>query len=364
MSEMFAPRLLIDAHEDIAWNVRSFGRDYRRSALETRRREADTPFPSYNGNTLLGKAEWLLGHVGIIFATTFVAPARRRMGAWDTQSYATAQQAYDLVNAQLDVYHRLADEDAQIALVGTQADLDAVLKSWDGDQPLADRRIGLVPLMEGADAIREPAEVEYWYERGVRIVGLAWEATRYAGGTHEPGPLTTLGHELIEAMASINMVLDLSHLAEEAYFQAATRYEGPLIASHANPYRFCPTTRGLTDHMIDVLAERGGVVGIVGYNAFLKPGWRKGDRRSEVGLLTIVDAIDHVCQVTGSAEHVGIGTDFDGGLGVEHVPSGVDTIADLQKIVVLLAERGYTDEQIDAIFHGNWLRVLRTALPE
>jgi membrane dipeptidase len=165
-------------------------------------------------------------------------------------------------------------------------------------------------------------------------------------------------------MSGLNMILDLSHLAEESYFQAAEAYDGVAIASHSNPRRFLPTSRGLSDEMIALLAERDGVVGIVPYNLFLEPGWRRGDRREEVSLAVVADAIDHVCQVTGSHRHVGIGSDFDGGLGLEHVPAEIDTVADLQKLSGLLAGRGYEHQQIADILNGNWLRLLRESLPD
>jgi len=356
--------LVVDAHEDIAWNILTFGRDYLKAAAEIRVAEAGTPIPSYNGNALLGLADWQKGQVAVIFATLFASPARKRLGEWDTQCYQDAYGAYQRAKAQLDVYRRLAeDERAPFALIGGKDDLAAVLASWRNEEAKPGR-VGLVPLMEGADPIREPQEVEEWFEGGVRIVGLAWEATSYAGGTHEPGPLTPAGVRLLEIMADFGMVLDLSHVAEEAYYQALERYEGAVIVSHANPRRFLPTSRGVSDDMIALLAQRGGVIGIVPYNAFLKPGWRKGDRREEVTLVQVADAIDHVCQVTGSAQHVGIGSDFDGGFGLEHVPVGIDSVADLSQIAVPLSERGFSHEEIAGILGGNWLRILQSSLPE
>lgn len=356
--------LVVDAHEDIAWNILTFNRDYSTSAGVIREKEALTAIPTYNGSTLLGLDDWLRGEVAIVFATLFASPIRRSLGPWDTQSYRNGREAYQRMSSQLDAYHRLAEENSSFRLVGTQTDLAEVLRSWEPEQNPEDRLIGLVPLMEGADAILEPQQAEEWFERGVRIVGLAWESTSYAGGTHEPGPLTPQGYELLDVMAHLGMILDLSHLAEEAYFQALEAYEGTVIASHSNPRRFLPTSRGLSDEMIGLLAERGGVAGVVPYNSFLKPGWRKGDPREYVGIATVIDAIDHVCQVTGSIDHAGIGTDFDGGFGLEHVPAGIDSVADLQKLIQPLAERGYTDDQIAAIMGGNWLRMLRAALPD
>ena len=356
-------RLLIDAHEDLGWNMLTFGRDYSRSALWTRMQEAHTAIPEYNGHTLLGQSEWLLGHVGVIFATLFVSPERRCLGEWDTQCYQDALDAASKAGRQLDAYHKLVDEHQVFELVGTQAQLQNVLDTWEDNKGLIDRRIGLVPLMEGADPILEPFQVEEWYERGVRIVGLSWEATRYAGGTHEPGGLTKEGMELIDLMSGLGMMLDLSHLAEESYWQAVDHYEGVVIASHANPRRFLPTTRGLSDEMIRALAERDGVVGVVPFNRFLSPEWHAGDPKSKVPLTTVVDVIDHICQVTGSAAYVGIGSDFDGGFGVQHTPEDIDTIDDLWDLRSPLVERGFNEEQIADIFAGNWIRMLMRGLP-
>jgi membrane dipeptidase len=356
--------LIVDAHEDLAWNIATHGRDYTHSARWIREREARSKTPTCAGNSLLGLRDWLRGEVALIFATLFVAPIRSQSGPWDTQVYTSAGDAHRLANAQLDIYHRLAEEHDRFRLVVTQGDLQAVLAGWNEQSPPDERLIGLLLSMEGADPILEPEEVEAWYERGLRAVGLAWEGTRYAGGTHEPGPLTGVGFALLEVMSDLNMILDLSHLAEEAYFQAVEVYDGVVIASHSNPRRFLPTTRGLSDEMIALLAERDGVIGIVPYNQFLKPGWRRGDRRGGVSLTVVVDAIDHVCQVTGSHRHVGIGSDFDGMVGLEHVPVEVDSVADLQKLSGLLAERGYEDGQIADILSGNWLRLLRESLPE
>jgi membrane dipeptidase len=355
--------LVIDAHEDIAWNMLTWGRDYTRSAQAIRQDEVGGPAPQHNGQCMLGLSEWLLGQVAVIFGTLFMAPEAHRLSELNTQVYADARQAHALAVAQLDVYYRLAEHE-QIALIRDRADLEAVLASWAAEADPLKRQVGIVPLMEGADPIVEPEQAEEWFERGVRIVGLAWEATRYAGGTHEPGPLTPLGHELLEVMTDLGLILDLSHAAEEAYSQAIERFEGVVIASHSNPRLFCPTSRGLSDEMISMLAERGGVVGVVPYNAFLKPGWRRGDPKNEVSISDVADAIDHVCQLTGDAQHVGIGSDFDGGLGMEHTPAEIDTVADLLIIARALQARGYAPEDVEAVMGGNWLRILRRALPE
>jgi membrane dipeptidase len=369
--------IVFDAHEDIAWNAITFGRDYTQGAQAIRQHEQETGAvaPKVNGAATLGLPEWLRGRVGVIVATAFISPAHRQAGAWDTTVYHTPGEASSLAHQQIDYYERLADTCERVELVRTRAELDAVLATWDGyeepenpDEPQAEdaRRLGFILSIEGADPIIEPAQLEEWCARGVRAVGPAWVSTRYAGGTGEPGPLTDLGHELLEVMASFGVALDLSHIAEEAYFQALERYEGPaIVASHSNPRRFCPSDRGLSDEMIAAMADRNGVIGVVLYNGFLKPGWHiRHNRKDEVCMADVTAAIDHICQVTGSARHVGIGSDFDGGFGYAHIPAELDTVADLLKIGAALGERGYSDEDIAAVLGGNFLRAYGAALDE
>ncbi len=358
--------LIVDAHEDLAWNALTFGRDYTRSALATREAERDHPAPTLNGNTLLGLPEYLLGHVAVIFSTLFASPKHRALGAWDVLSYADANEAHRRYSEQMDYYHRLVDEHEQFRLMGTRGDLEAVLATWQGED-LAQRRVGLVPLMEGADGIRDPKEAEWWMERGVRIVGLAWAGTRYAGGTGEPGPLTPEGRRLLDVLADLGLILDLSHASDESYLEALDRFEGTVIASHANPRALLKDPRRperfLTDDMIRRLAERGGVIGIVPFNRFLKSDWEPGDGKAALTLADVAAMIDHVCQVTGSAAHVGLGSDFDGGFGVESVPAEIDTAADLQKIGAALRAQGYAEKDVAGVLGMNWVELLRRGLP-
>ncbi len=350
---------IVDGHEDIAWNGLALGRDVLRSAWETRRIEIETENPLRNGQCMLGLPEWLEGGVALVLGSLFATPARRAMGSWDREVYADAEEAHLRYAAQLDYYHRLADRSSQITVVGSWEDVERVLSSWEGDTP----QVGILPSMEGADGIRRPSEVEWWYRRGVRIVGLAWAAgSRYAGGNSAPGPLTGEGRDLLAAMAEVGMILDLSHLSDESFWEAVDRYEGPVIATHANPRALVPGRRQLSDQMIRAIAERGGVIGVVLFNAFLKHGWHSSDGKEEVTLQHVVAAIDHICQVVGDAAHVGIGSDFDGGFGGESVPAGVETVADLPQIAISLREFGYTDLDIEAILGENWLHLFHTSL--
>ncbi len=355
------PHFIIDGHEDIAFNIICGGRDYRRSAHETRAHEAAHPHPHERlGKAMLGLPNWIAGRVAVIFATIFVEPARSNFSSRSCTKYVTPDEAYAIGQRHLETYRTLS-ANGPFRLIRQSSDLEAVLATWEGDR---ERQIGLVLLMENADAIREPEELDEWYAAGLRIVGPAWMASRYCGGTSEPGPLTAQGRALIDTMAARGMILDTSHMAEASFFEALNRYRGPVIASHSNPRRFVEGDRHLTDEMIRALVARGGVIGHLPYNAFLIPGWRSaGSAKDAANLDTIVQAIDHICTLDGSARHVALGSDLDGGFGAEATPVGIDTVSDLQRILAALADRGFTDEDVAAIAHGNWLRILRQALP-
>jgi membrane dipeptidase len=386
--------LIVDAHEDLAWNILSFGRDYTRSAHETRRQENGTQIPAWNnGECLMGWPDYQQGQVAVIFGSLFATPLRFQSGAWDTVAYRTQEEAYRWYRKNLDEYYRLVDRHNDcFRLIRSQPDLQAVLQEWekplDGAQaasesdpagpraehgeeqsPRAGHPVGLVMCIEGAECIRTMADVEEWWEAGVRFIGPAWGGNLYTGGTKEPGPLTREGHRLLETMQSVGFGLDISHMSPQSAEQALDIYEGTLYASHSNPLAVVKedeTCRHLTDRVIRGVVEHQGVIGIVPFNAFLRQGWTWELRHGKelVTLQDIVTHIDYICQLAGNAQHVGFGTDFDGGFGWHGVPQDIDTIADLQKISPLLIEKGYSETDVAAIFGGNMLRILRQTLPK
>ena len=374
--------LIVDAHQDLAWNMLTFGRDYTRSAFETRRLEARTEIPRLNGDTLLGWPEFQRGRVALIFATLFAAPIRKQEGVWDIQCYQDADQAHSLYRQQLDAYHRLVDEHSdKFTLILDRAALRSHIAAWEGappwkppdpeqteeSEPDPGLPVGLVLLMEGAESIRHVDELAEWWQGGVRLIGPAWIGSRFCGGTGEPGRLTAAGYELLEAMADLGFILDLSHMDPPAAMQALDVYPGQIIATHANPLALMPreeSNRFLPDVLVEAIIERDGVIGVVPYNRFLDPNWVKGMRRELVEIEQVAAVIDHVCQVAGDAAHVGFGTDFDGGFGWQHVPHQIDTIADLHLLAPLLSDKGYSDTDLAAIFGKNWLGMLQSALPE
>jgi membrane dipeptidase len=160
------------------------------------------------------------------------------------------------------------------------------------------------------------------------------------------------------------MVLDVTHFSDDSMAEALDRFEGPLWASHHNCRALVPWQRQLTDEHIRRLVKRDAVIGIAFDAIMLYPGWVRGQTSPEVlGISAAADHIDHICQLAGDVRHVGIGTDLDGAYGTEQTPRDLKSIADVHKLEDVLAKRGYSDNDIDSVFFGNWLRKLGQALP-
>jgi membrane dipeptidase len=350
---------IVDAHEDIAYNALHHDRNVRRSTAEQRAREAasapDDADPSgqlhgMSDTIMIGLPDLRRGAVGLVCSTIFASP--------DAQETMTADGW-----AQIGYYQALAAEphDVGVRLITSRADLDALARDHMNAQTAETLPVGFLMLMEGADPVREPADLEQWYNAGLRLIGPAWRGTRYCGGTGHPGGFTDLGRALLDEMAQLRMILDFSHMADDAVWEALERYPGPIIASHTNARALTPTDRHFTDEQITAVAARDGVIGVVLHNSFLVHGWTRGD--SPVNLDAVVAQLDHVCQLVGDTRHSGIGSDFDGGAGAEATPAPFDTVADLALLADALRDRGYSDADIAGIMGGNFLRAFRAALP-
>jgi membrane dipeptidase len=180
--------------------------------------------------------------------------------------------------------------------------------------------------------------------------------------------LTKDGRSLLSAMADYNFILDLSHMDEKAALETLDTYRGPIVSTHSNCRALLPedtSNRHLSDRVIEGIVERDGVAGVVPHNPYLKTGWKVGrNSREEVPLRVVVDHLDHICQIAGDSLHAGLGCDFDGSFGLQSVPPELETIADLQKLVALLLERGYSETDAANILGGNWITRLKRDLPK
>jgi membrane dipeptidase len=227
--------------------------------------------------------------------------------------------------------------------------------------------IGYVLSLEGADSIVELSHLERAYASGLRALGPAhYGPGRYSPGTGAAGGLTAAGRELVKEMRRLGIVLDVTHLTDEAFWEALDLYDGRVWASHNNCRALVPHQRQFNDDQLKELIRRDAVIGAAFDAWMMVPGWVRGKTTPhETGckIETIVDHIDHICQLAGSARHCAIGSDLDGGYGTEQTPLDLDSIADLQRLTDILARRGYSASDIAGIMHGNWIRKLSEALP-
>jgi membrane dipeptidase len=346
--------LIVDAHEDLALNALAHSRDLSKSALE--RRQLET-YDKERGSATTSFPDLVRGNVRIVFGTLWVNPCKSQFTS--KPCYTNAEEAHAQALEQLN-YYRKMERSGAISIIKTRSQLEDIVNSQDP-------KIGIVILMEGADPIRTPSEAKEWFKDGVRIVGPAWSGTRYSGGTKAPGPLTKAGRELIREMQANGFILDCSHFAEESFYEALDLFDGPVVASHTNSRIYCPTDRHFSDDMIrKITSKKGGVIGTVLHNGFLDGSWKKGvDPKDGVTLSQVVKNITHVCEIAGNREHSGIGSDFDGGFGYETIPKELDTSADLYKIGdALMSEARFSMDDANKVLGGNFLRVLRMALPD
>jgi membrane dipeptidase len=341
---------IVDGHLDLAFSVTDHGRDFEADISAIRALE---PEPGERGHATVSLPELRRAGVAVAFATLYASPAElwTKPGEVNPGGYSTPQEAEAQALRQLEVYEGWAAKDL-VRIINSAGDLEHHLSLWREDL-----KPGLVVLMEGADPIVSPQDLETWYARGVRIIGTSWGKTRYAGGTESSGGLTQLGRELVQGMVGLGIPLDASHQSWEAFWDSLDLGVQRIIATHSNPFALRPTTnRHLTDAMIREIGARDGMVGVVLLNSFLEPRWTREDRRVPVTLERVKLHFEHIAALIGW-DRVGIGSDLDGGFGSLETP-GLETIADLRRIGEIVPEQAR-----DGVLGGNWLEWLRRNLP-
>lgn len=227
-----------------------------------------------------------------------------------------------------------------------------------------DGRIHAGILMENADPIRTPTDLPFWKAHGLAAISLAWaHPSRYAGGNTSTLGLTPEGRELVGELDHHHITHDVSHLSDAALDGVLNATDRPIIASHSNCRALLPPSpdgspnqRHLTDDAIREIARRNGVIGLNLFTKFLA-----ASPETPVTIEHALAHVEHVCHVTGSTRHVGLGSDIDGGFSADHLPQGIRTHSDLHRLADGLRDRGWSDADVLAFAHGNWARFFRTA---
>jgi membrane dipeptidase len=356
--------IIIDAHLDLAWNALQWNRNIQHSVYTIRTSESNLTGAG-RGLGTVALPEMRQGRIALCFATLLARSTGRTIQNLD---YSSPYQAYAAAQGQL-AYYRALHEAAKIRLVANRAELDEHFDGWLGweeDSSLTQPMVGLVISMESADPILMPEDLPAWRDSGVRIIGPAhYGPGRYAGGTSTELGLAVEGKQLLREMERLGILLDLTHLSDEAFWEAMDCFGGRVLASHNNCRALVSHQRQLDNKQIRAVISRKGVIGVALDNWMLRQGWTRGANDNErVTLAHLADHIDHICQQAGNSLHAAIGSDLDGGFGREQSPADLDTIADLQHLTEILSKRGYNDDDIAGIMHANWLRLLREAWKE
>lgn len=356
--------LIVDAHLDLSWNALQWNRDLTQSVYTIRTQEVGVQGKGRAQGTV-ALPEMRQGRVAVSFATLLARSTGRTAAHID---YGSPTQSYGIAQGQL-AYYRALEADGHIRLLRDGSGLRthvAEWEAWEAKRISTDTPpLGFVISMEGADPIRDPGQLAAWYEAGLRLLGPThYGPGRYAGGTGTELGLTELGRPLLNEVRRLGILLDLTHFSDEAFWEAVAVYDGLVLASHNNCRTLVPHQRQFSDEQLKVIFERDGVIGAAFDIWMLQPGFTQGMSNETVAMDKVVDHIDHICQLAGNCRHAAIGTDLDGGFGREQSPHDLDSIADLQKIPSLLNQRGYSEADIAAIMHGNWLRLLETAWGE
>jgi membrane dipeptidase len=213
---------------------------------------------------------------------------------------------------------------------------------------------------EGAEAIDpDLGALEVFYQAGLRSLGIVWSRTNaFAHGVPFGFPrspdtgagLTDAGRELVRACNRLGIMLDLSHLNEQGFWDVARLSDAPLVATHSNAHTLCPTTRNLTDKQLDAIKESEGIVGLnFAVTDLRNDGWNDANTPLDV----MVHHIDYLVEHLG-IDCVGFGTDFDGAT----IPQEIGDVAGLPKIINALHESGYDDRALHKLAYENWVRVL------
>jgi len=356
---------IFDAHLDLSLNALEWNRDLTRPLAEIRQKESHLQDKRDRGHGTVCLPEMRRARVGLCVATQIARVEHDQyspVSGWRSQAQARAMTQGQLA------WYRAMEESGEMVSIRNANDLDIHLKKWMqvDDATASKLPVGYLLSLEGADSLITLDHLQRSWNEGLRALGPAhYGPGVYAQGTNTEGPFPARGLDLLRAMDQLEMILDVTHLSDDCFWQALDLYQGSIWASHHNSRSLVPHQRQLSDEMFRALVARGAVVGVTLDAWMMTPGWERcksTPQSTQLHLEKIVEHLDHYCQIAGNVDHVGLGSDLDGAFGTEQTPMDLDSIADLQKIPDLLKSRGYSNTDIHGILHGNFVRFLRVAL--
>lgn len=340
-------------------NALEWNRDLRLPVADIRLREKDMKDKPDRGLGTVSLPALRAGGIGLVVATQiarYVAPGNPLPG-WHSPEQAWAQTQGQLA------WYRAMEAAGEMRQIGDLSSLNEQLTFWNNAADKSGQPIGYILSLEGADSLITLDHLHIAHAYGLRALGPAhYGPGRYANGTDATGQMDANGLALLREMEKLGIILDATHLCDDAFWQAMDHFNGPVWASHNNCRALVDHNRQFSDEQITALITRGAVIGAPLDTWMMVPGWVRGKSTPlgmQCNLNVAIDHIDHICQLAGNSLHVGIGSDLDGGYGKEQSPYDLDTITDLRHMPELLRARGYSANDIENICHKNWLRFLK-----
>lgn len=353
--------MIFDAHLDLAMNAIDLNRDIRQSVDDIRAQETTLEMTELGRKTnTLSFPELKLSEVAVCLATMI---ARMEQPINHSFGWTSPHACYGMAHAHL-AYYRAMQASGYLRMIRTKQDLTAQIQAFQSDP--ASAPLGFILTMEGADPMLTPDTVFEFYDHGLRALGLTHYGTnRYGGGTRSEVGLSLDALQLLKNCESLGITIDMTHLSDVAFWQVAEHFDGRVHASHQNARAICEWQRQFSDEQIQLVIDRDGVLGVSMDVIMLQNGFVRGQTIPTATLERAIDQMDHVRSLSsGSIRHVGIGTDLDGGYGCEQTPADLNRYRDLQKMVDMMQRRGYSDEEVQSVFYGNWLRFFGEVLPD
>jgi membrane dipeptidase len=352
---------IIDAHLDLSMNALEWNRDLRLPVQKINEREKGLTDKPDRGKATVSLPELRRGNIGLVVATQIAryVDENNLLPGWHSP-----QQAWAQTQGQLGWYKTM-EEEGEMVQINNLNSLEHHFSLWNNTDDNSNKPVGYILSLEGADSLITIDHLHRAYASGLRAIGPAhYGAGRYAQGTDATGGLGDNGKLLLKEMERLNIILDATHLCDDSFWEAMDLFNGPVWASHNNVRALVNHNRQYSDEQIKELIKRGAVIGMAFDAWMMVPHWEKGKsmpKEMNCSLASIIEHIDHVCQLAGNTLHVGVGSDLDGAFGREQSPYDLETIADLQNLITLLEKHGYTTQDITNIMHGNWIRFLRNA---
>ena len=347
---------IFDAHLDLAMNALEWNRDLTKSVYQIRESEKGMVDKPDRGNNTVSLDAMRKGNIGICVATQ-IAGVKNKI---NPHGWSSMEQAWAQTQGQL-IWYKEMEKNGEMYQIYDLNTLDNQIENWQKETKK--KPIGYILSLEGADSIVNIDYLEKSYMLGLRAIGPAhYGPGVYAYGTDSNGSIGQKGKELVKKIEELNLILDVTHLSDTSFWETIEIYNGNLWASHNNCRKFVDHNRQFSDDQIKEIIRRDGVIGVPLDAWMMVPNWIRGKSTPEtmgVTLNQMIENIDHICQLSGNSNHVGIGTDLDGAFGVEQTPTDIDTIADLQKIPLMLKKIGFSESDVEKVMNKNFINFLK-----